>query len=79
MSSWEIKATSRYMLKLWRDFPWKLKWASQNADVMEPQTALNGAQALKISNEAISQTIMNTCDADWHNAAPSVFLTLKMS
>lgn len=41
----------------------------------------DGAQrgsGLEISNEAISQTIMNTCDADWHNAASSVFLILKM-
>lgn len=38
--SWEITATSRYMLKLRRGFSFELERASQNPDVVEEQTGL---------------------------------------
>ena len=31
----------------------------------------------RASNEAIRQTIMSTCDADWHHAAPTLSAALK--
>jgi len=43
-SSWEITATSRYMLKLRRGFSFELERASQNPDVATAQTGLRPPQ-----------------------------------
>lgn len=58
-------------MRLERDLP--------NADVMEPQMPHNkrreknrGPRPAR-NNEAIRETIMSTCDADWHTHTPSVF------
>lgn len=63
------------MLKLERGFSFELgEGFPKNPDVVE---AADGAQASLASNEAIRQTIMNTCDADWHRAASALSAALK--
>lgn len=64
--SWEITAASRYMLKLRRGLPKIQMWWKRRR-----------GSGLLTSNEAIRQTIMNTCDADWHHAIPSLSAAVK--
>lgn len=73
--SWEITATSRYMLKLGRERA--AHWSWRGLPKIQMWWKRRRGSGLLASNEAIRQTIMNTCDADWHHAAASPSAALK--